>query len=151
MSGSGEREQRREVSVGHLALLMALVIGLAAFSILLIWLSVLDIRAGRDAMNAFFQFIMGLAGLALAGKSLADMTRMRLSSGEKPVEVVSVIQCVDCGHSAERNFSDGEYVGMLTGERCPECGGPVYVARIYVKGGGEERRQRRILGLPAAA
>ncbi len=132
-AGGGE-EEREGPTLAATALMILMSLGLAAFSLIIIYYGVrTGSRAETPGMDAWFQVLFGVTGLMLSLKMVYDVLRMKISPEEEEPTMISRLQCVECGHWTEREFKQGEYVGLLTGERCPKCGGEMFVAAIYAK------------------
>jgi len=49
----------------------------------------------------------------------------------KPPEIHTELICTECGFKEIRKFSEGDYVGKETGEKCKKCGGTTRINLIY--------------------
>ncbi|MDK2463773.1 MAG: hypothetical protein QI223_03235 [Candidatus Korarchaeota archaeon] len=129
-----EREAKEGPTLAATALMILMSLGLAAFSVIIIYYG---IRAGSrtetPGMDTWFQVLFGVTGLMLSLKMVYDVLRMKIAPEEEEPTIVSRLQCVDCGHWKEREFREGEYVGLKAEEACPKCGGSMFVAAIYAK------------------
>ena len=136
-----EREDREGPTLAATALMILMSLGLAAFSVIIIYYG---IRAGSNTeapgMDTWFQVLFGMTGLMLSLKMVYDVLRMKISPKEEEPIIVSRLQCVECGHWREREFKEGEYVGLKAEEACPRCGGPMFVAAIYAKKSKKQAR-----------
>ncbi|WP_338248991.1 hypothetical protein [Pyrodictium abyssi] len=59
---------------------------------------------------------------------LAATVRKRREAGQR---VVSVLRCTSCNISVKRGFREGDYVGKIVDDKCPQCGGSMVVESIY--------------------
>ncbi|HIQ23536.1 MAG TPA: hypothetical protein EYH50_00620 [Pyrodictium delaneyi] len=59
---------------------------------------------------------------------LAATARKRREAGQR---VVSVLRCTSCNILIKRGFREGDYVGKIVDDKCPQCGGSVVVESIY--------------------
>ena len=135
-------EERREPTLLATALMVIMSLGLAAFSAIIIYFGVKSgSRSGAPTMDAWFQVLFGVTGLMLSLKMVYDVLRMKISPEEEEPTIVSRLQCVECGHWKEREFREGEYVGLRAEEACPKCGGPMFVAAIYAKKSKKQARR----------
>jgi len=109
-------------------------LGLAAFSVIIIYFGVRSSsRPAAPTMDAWFQVLFGVTGLMLSLKMIYDVLRLKIGPEEVEPVIVSMLQCSSCAHKWEREFKEGEYVGLRVDENCPKCGEKVIVAAIYAK------------------
>lgn len=52
-----------------------------------------------------------------------------------------VVRCVNGDAEELRSFEKGLYVGKVLGEKCPKCGSPLYVHRIFAENIFEKQGQ----------
>ncbi len=127
-------EERREPTLLATALMVIMSLGLAAFSAIIIYFGVKSgSRSGAPTMDAWFQVLFGVTGLMLSLKMVYDVLRMKIGPEEVEPVIVSMLQCSSCAHKWEREFKEGEYVGLRVDEGCPKCGEKAIVAAIYAK------------------
>ncbi len=54
------------------------------------------------------------------------------SEQERPMQILVVVTCTNCGHSETTNFTEGMFVGRVVGS-CPKCGGKLIVSKIFTQ------------------
>jgi rRNA maturation endonuclease Nob1 len=86
-----------------------------------------------------------LVTIALALFVLAYIVALSLGGRRKEQKVkktYTLLKCVECDYTMEREFKEGDYVGKKEGA-CPKCGGEMIITAIYVK---EESRSTNASG-----
>ncbi len=51
----------------------------------------------------------------------------------KAKKAFTKLKCLNCDHEFEREFREGDYVGMKVEKGCPKCEGDAIITAIYVK------------------
>ncbi|MGC8932050.1 MAG: hypothetical protein ACP5KE_03045 [Candidatus Methanodesulfokora sp.] len=122
-------ERRRESYMIVFFFIISISILLGA---VLIWVGLQGAPSG--SINSMMQFLFGIITIAVAAKMMSDLMKTREKEKEHKYEVVTVLQCKNCGVKMERPTRDGEYVGMITEEKCQKCGTSSMIIRfIYCK------------------
>ena len=98
----------------------------------LIWVGLQGSSSG--SLNSMIQFLLGITTIAVAAKMMSDLMETKKKEKEHKYDIVTVLQCRSCGTKMERPTRDGEYVGMVAGEKCQKCGANSMIIRfIYCK------------------
>ena len=123
---------RRKTGLGFYAFWLVSFLGIAAVSFVFFYLGVEALM--RNSTNeALLNLLMGFAGTGIAVKVAHDMFRARKAMMEEEQEVFTELSCPECGRKVIREFRDGEFVGGIVDDRCPRCGVPLLVVKIYTK------------------
>lgn len=107
------------------------VVLLAATIVLLAGLYYLYMLTGSSDYST--AGLLDAAAVAYIAWSLYKLVGLKF----KPREVVTLVECGKCGYREERPYEPGDYFFKEKG-KCPKCGGPLYIAGVYVKEEGEE-------------
>ncbi len=131
------KEEEVKINVGWYAFWAAILGSLMLLSAWIFWDGLRE--KGTDSTSSFFKLIAGMAGLITATKAASDVIRSIRGIKKPKWEYVKLLKCLKCNYKAEREFKQGEYVGMSWKEPCRVCGGPMVIDAIYAKP-SEERR-----------
>lgn len=122
-------EKHRESYMIVFFLIISISILLGA---VLMWVGIQGAPSG--SINSMIQFLLGIITIGVAAKMMSDLMETRKKEKEHKYEVVTVLQCKNCGVKMERPTRDGEYIGMATEEKCQKCGaGSMIIRFIYCK------------------
>jgi len=79
-----------------------------------------------------------IVALVVVTTVLMFTTNRRKKEEEK--KFVTVLKCSKCGYQREREWKEGDFVGMVEG-KCPKCGSLMEVVAIYKEGEKEEEEK----------
>ena len=82
------------------------------------------------ALAAFYMFYRRFSS-RVSGQGHQHFEPMGHRVGE--VREVSVLKCQLCGNTFTRQFRQGDYVGKVEDERCPNDNGQLIIYSIYVE------------------
>ncbi|UXD21733.1 hypothetical protein IPA_07365 [Ignicoccus pacificus DSM 13166] len=89
-----------------------------------------------------------LVSLMLIGALVALTTAMMLVNSKKKKEeekkFITVLKCPKCGFQKERDWKQGDFVGLVEG-KCPKCGALMEVYAIYKEGEEEEEETKSLI------
>lgn len=115
------------------------VVVIGAFSLLSLYLGFEAIASGRNE-DANYYLLLGSTGFAAMGYMIF---RSRVTTVRKPlvprVEVVTTLECPECGFKKVRGFKRGDYV-FKEDEPCTQCEGRTIITRINRR---EKKKVRR--------
>ncbi|AAY80835.1 hypothetical protein [Sulfolobus acidocaldarius] len=55
-----------------------------------------------------------------------------MSQQVQPPQIITILKCLKCNYSTERQFREGDFVTKVEGA-CPTDGAPLYIWGIYAK------------------
>lgn len=125
-------------STGFLIVFL-LMIALIMFSIFFLFLAANAYSQGLKG-TALYYSMAGLMGLILSTYTLTRMILRKPSiSTVLDFEVLTFLQCLNCGFSNTRSFINGDYV-LGFGDRCPHCSSSMVILAIYKTFSKEKER-----------
>ncbi len=125
-------EDKKRISFGFYAFWAASMVGIVLISLLFFYLGIQSLES-NDMNNALLNILMGIAGIGIAIKVAYDMAKARLAFQEEKQDVLTELHCPKCGRKMLRPFKEGDYVGKVAQDKCPQCGTSMVIVSIFAK------------------
>jgi ssDNA-binding Zn-finger/Zn-ribbon topoisomerase 1 len=80
---------------------------------------------------AYTAFIL-VTTIMLVYATLAAVRGQKRPEETEP-KLITILKCPKCGYQTRRPFRKGDFIGLETGEECPNCGAKLIVDEIYAE------------------